>query len=54
VSDRIETLDDFGRALYGNHGHRGDELRLIPCPNSGSAAIVLLPDIVMRELAGWR
>jgi hypothetical protein len=54
VSDCIETFDDFGKALYGNHGHGGDELRLIPCPNSASAAIVLLPDIVMRELAGWR
>ncbi|USQ74298.1 ferrochelatase (plasmid) [Roseomonas mucosa] len=54
VADCIETLDEIGHELRDRFEAAGGEtLTLVPCLNSGPAAIGLLQDIVARELTGW-
>jgi ferrochelatase len=52
--DCIETLEELGirgRKTFLDHG--GEQFSLLDCLNDSPEGIVMLEQLVLRELAGW-
>ena len=53
-ADCLETLEEIAvRGAETFHEHGGERFAAIPCLNDGPESMLLLEDLIKRELAGW-